>query len=107
MSAAATGSGSSDNLSDPGLDLSTLPPFLVGTAAGLNATLNSLLRQKVVQDTISIGGRWEMTRNAALKLQFDHTRIGAGSNGLMTNLQPDFQPGGKVNLVSATIDFVY
>jgi hypothetical protein len=98
---------SADNLSDPGLDLSTLPPFLVGTAAGLNATLNSLLRQKVVQDTISIGGRWEMTRNAALKLQFDHTRIGAGSNGLMTNLQPDFQPGGKVNLVSATIDFVY
>lgn len=96
-----------DNLSDPGLSLSTLPPSLVGPAAGLNAGLNALLGQQVVQSTISAGGRWELTRSAAFKLQFDHTRIGEGSPGVLTNLQPGFEPGGEVDVISATIDLVF
>jgi len=97
-----------DNLSDPGLDLSTLPAGQARQqAAGLNAALNAILGQKIIQNTVSIGGRWELTRNAALKLQFDHTRIGAGSAGVLTNLQPGFQRGGKVNVISATVDFVF
>jgi len=96
-----------DNLSDPGLNLSTLPPFLAGPAAGLNAALNSILSAKPARNTLSIGGRWELTRNAALKLQYDHTRIGAGSSGGLSNLQPGFQPSGKVNVLSATMDFVF
>ncbi len=40
------GEAKADNLSDPGLDLSTVPPSLAGTAAGLNAALNSLLEQE-------------------------------------------------------------
>ncbi len=96
-----------DNLSDPGLDLSTVPPSLVGTAAGLNATLNSLLSTKPVQTTFSVGGRWDVMSNAALKLQYDHTRIGAGSSGVLTNLQPGFQAGGSINVISATLDFVF
>jgi predicted porin len=96
-----------DNLSDPGLDLSGLPPSLVGTAIGLNAGLNELLGKKVVQKTVSVGARWEVTRNAAVKLQLDHTRIGAGSSGWFSNIQPGFQPGGSFNLFSATVDFVF
>jgi hypothetical protein len=96
-----------DNLSDPGLNLSALPPPAAGPAAGLNAALNSLLGQKIVQNTVSIGGRWDFMRNAALKLQYDHTDIGAGSRGVLTNLQPGFQSGGKVNVFSATVDFVF
>ena len=96
-----------DNLSDPGLNLSILPPPMVGPATGLNAALNGLLSQKVVQNTLSIGARWEVMRNAAVKLQYDHTDIGAGSRGVLTNLQPGFQTGGKINVVSATIDFVF
>ena len=96
-----------DNLSDPGLNLATVPPFLIGTAAGLNAALNSLLSQKIIQNTVSVGGRWEVTRSAAFKLQYDHTSIGAGSPGVLTNLQPGFQRGGKVNVISATIDWVF
>jgi opacity protein-like surface antigen len=88
-----------DNLSDPGL--------AAPGAAGLNAALNSLLSTKPLQNTLSIGGRWDLMSNAALKLQYDHTRIGAGSTGILTNLQPGFQTGGKVNVVSATIDFVF
>lgn len=96
-----------DNLSDPGLDLTTLPPPMVGPATGLNAALNELLGQKMVQSTLSIGGRWEWTRNSAFKLQWDHTDIGADSPGVLRNTQSGFQPGGKVNVFSATMDFVF
>lgn len=97
----------SDNLSDPGLDTSAMPPQQAGPAMGLNAALNAILSTKPVQDTISVGGRWDFLKNAALKLQFDHTDIGAGSNGRLDNLQPGYQPGGKVDMFSATIDFVF
>ncbi|HUW76662.1 MAG TPA: hypothetical protein VMV70_08255 [Gallionella sp.] len=101
------GEAKADNLSDPGLNLSTLPPSLAGPAAGLNAALNSLLSTKVVQNTLSIGGRWDFMTNVALKLQYDHTDIGTGSSGMLSNIQPGFQTGGKVNMFSATIDFVF
>lgn len=96
-----------DNLSDPGLTVADLPPYLAAPAAGLNAALNSLLRTKAVQNTVSIGTRWDFMRNTDLKVQFDHTRIGAGSDGGLINIQPDFQPGGTVNVFSATVDFVF
>lgn len=88
-----------DNLSDPGL--------AAPGAAGLNAALNSILSSKPVQNTISIGGRWDFMKNADFKLQFDHTDIGTGSSGVLNNIQPGFQPGGKVNVLSATVDFVF
>jgi hypothetical protein len=97
----------SDNLSDPGLPLAGLPPSLIGPALGLNAALNSLLSSKRVQNTISTGIRWDFARDVDLKLQFDHTKIGAGSSGGLVNLQPGFQPGGTLNLLSITIDFVF
>lgn len=97
----------SDNLSDPGLPLAGLPPPLIGPALGLNAALNALLSSKRVQNTVSTGVRWDFARDVDLKLQLDHTRIGAGSSGGLVNLQPGFQPGGTVNLLSITIDFVF
>jgi hypothetical protein len=92
------------NTSDPGLTVSALPP---GPAAGLNAGLNALLGSIPVQKTLSIGSRWDFAKNAALKLQFDHIRLGAGMPGTLTEVQPGFQPGGKVNVFSATLDFVF
>jgi hypothetical protein len=101
-------SADADHLSDPGLDLSTLPPFLVAPAMSLNAGLNGVLRAKAVEDTISIGARWDFAPNFDIKLQIDHIKIGAGSIGILTNIQPDFPPGGtELNVFSATIDFVY
>lgn len=96
-----------DKLSDPGLTLSTLPPFLTGPATGLNIALNSILSAKPVQNTISVGVRWDFMKNTGLKLQFDHTRIGDGSIGMLSNTQPGFQPGGRVNMLGATVDFVF
>jgi opacity protein-like surface antigen len=101
------GQAKADNLSDPGVNLSTLPPPLMGPAAGLNAVLNSLLSAKPVQNTVSVGGRWDFMSNAALKLQYDHTRIGEGSSGVLGNLQPGYRTGGKFNVISVKIDFVF
>lgn len=94
-------------LSDPGLDVSALPPSLAGSATVLNAFLNSSLSANPVQNTVSIGGRWDFAKNAALKLQVDHTRLGAGSSGVLSNIQPGFQLGGRLNVFSATVDFVF
>jgi len=96
-----------DNLSDPGLTVSSLPPFLAGSAIALNTALNSSLRAKPVQNNVSVGMRWDFIKNTDLKLQFDHTNIGPGSSGTLSNTQPGFQAGGKVNVFSATIDFVF
>jgi len=93
--------------SDPGLTVSALPPSLAGPATGLNAALNAILGAAPVQTTTSSGVRWDVFRNADLKLQYDHIRLGAGSPGVLTNLQPDFQRGGTVNLISIAIDFVF
>jgi len=95
------------NTSDPGLNLAALPPFLVGPATGLNAGLNAILGSAAVQTTISVGSRWDLMRNVDLKLQYDHTRHGAGSPGTLSNLQPGFRPGGTVDLVSVALDFVW
>jgi opacity protein-like surface antigen len=95
------------NTSDPGLNVSVLPPFLVGPAMGLNAALNAILGSIPVQSTTSAGVRWDFMKNVDLKLQYDHTRLGAGSPGLLINLQPGFRPGGTVDLFSAAIDFTW
>jgi hypothetical protein len=95
------------NLSDPGLDVSTLPPLLAEPALALNAALNSILSMNSVQTTVSLGGRWDFMTNGSFKLQFDHIRMGAGSSGVLTNTQPGFQLGGQVNILSATFDFVF
>jgi hypothetical protein len=92
---------------DPGLDASALPPYLQGPAAGLNAGLDAILATAAVQNTISIGSRWDVMKNIDLKLQYDYIDLGRGSAGSLINVQPDFQRGGTVNLFSITIDFVW
>jgi len=95
------------NTSDPGLTLSSLPPPLLGPAAALNAGLNAVLQSLPVQNTISAGVRWDFAKNVDLKLQFNRIRLGPNSAGLLINVQPNFQPGGTVNVFSATFDFVF
>ncbi|MHB1075211.1 hypothetical protein [Thiobacillus sp.] len=86
------------NTSDPGLSFDP---------AGLNPALNAILGSIPVQNTISVGGRWDFAKSFDLKLQYDRIHLGTGSPGTLSNTQPGFQPGGKVNVFSATIDFVF
>jgi hypothetical protein len=95
------------NTSDPGLNVSALPPYLAGPAIGLNAGLNAILGSIPVQKTISVGTRWDLVKNVDLKLQYDHTDLGAGSTGTLVNVQPGFRPGGTVNLASIAVDFLW
>jgi hypothetical protein len=93
--------------SDPGLAVAGLPPALAAQAAALNATLNTLLARAPEQQSLSLGVRWDFARNVALKLQFDHLDLDAGSAGILVNEQPGFRRGGAVSLFSATLDFVF
>lgn len=93
--------------SSAGVDASTLPPYLGGAAAALNAGLDQVLQQRPVQRTQGAGVRWDFASNLDLKLQIDHTRLGPESPGTLVNVQPGFRFGGTVNLFSAAIDFVY
>jgi hypothetical protein len=95
------------NTSDPGLNVPALPPYLAGPATGLNAALNALLATNAVQNTISAGSRWDVMKSVDLKLQFDHIDLRANSDGTLINIQPGFRPGGSLNLLSITIDFVW
>jgi len=96
-----------DPQKDPGLDPANYPPQLTPTVLGLNAALQQTLALTPVQSTSSIGLRWDLRDSAAIKLQYDHTRLGEGSVGGLINPQPGFEPGGDFGLVSITFDFVF
>lgn len=96
-----------DNLSDPGLTVSALPPQLQAPGSTLNMALNSVLSTKPVQTTVSVGARWDFRKDTDLKLQIDRTFVGSGSNGASINVQPGFQQGGNLSVISATMDFVF
>lgn len=93
--------------SDPGLSLAGLPAPVAQQAAVLNAVLNQQLGAVPVQDTVSVGLRWDFWRSAALKLQFDRISLGANSRGTFGRATPDFKPGGKVQVYSAAVDFLF
>jgi hypothetical protein len=95
------------NTSDPGLNAAAFPTYLASTVAGLDAALNTILGTLGVQNTTSVGSRWDVVKNVDLKLQYDHINLGAGSAGTLINVQPDFQRGGSLNLISIAVDFVW
>ena len=96
-----------DMTADPGLTLSSLPPELAGPATELNAALNDILGGAAAQETITLGLRWDFMRNVAFKMQYEFIDRDDGSPGTFGNLQPGFKPGGKADLFSASINFVF
>lgn len=93
--------------SSAGLTTSALPPALAGAGADLNGTLNTLLASSGGQQTLSVGVRWDFTKNMDAKLQYDHTSLDDATTGPLINLQPGYQPGGSFNLLSLAVDFVF
>jgi hypothetical protein len=75
--------------------------------ASLNAGLNQLLASRPVQYTSSMGVRWDFMKNFDLKVQLERINLGAGSVGTLINIQPGFQPGGIVYVISTAVDFVF
>jgi predicted porin len=96
------------NRSDPGLSAAAFPTYLGGAVTSLDAGLNTLLATTLaVQNTISAGTRWDFMKNVDVKVQYDHTRLGAGSTGLLGDVQPGLRPGSTFNLFSVVVDFVF
>lgn len=90
------------------LDVSTLPPSLAILANSLNETLLSVqATSSPVQDSLSVGLRWEVSRQVAFSAQVDHSNMKSGSTGNLSNLQPGYKPGGSLNLISASLSFVF
>lgn len=72
--------------------------------AGLMSTVKSIAYN---QDTVSVGARWDLARNLSLKGQYDRMSLGDNGSGSLTNVQPGFVPGGKVDVFTVSLDFVF
>jgi hypothetical protein len=69
--------------------------------------LNGLLRTIAIQQTGSIGVRWDFMPNRAVKLQYDRVSPQDGSSGTLINVQPGFESGHPIHVLSAALDFVF
>ncbi len=90
-----------------GFPFTTTSTALAAGAAQLDAALNDGLSGAPDQKTYSIGIRWDFAKNAAFKLQYDHSDIGSGSPGTLDHGTDRFRPGGRFDVWSATVDFVF
>jgi len=89
-----------------GYRIKNLTPYL--TYSRLTALSNPGLGfPPAGQQNVSAGVRWDFYKNFDLKLQYEHINLDAGSSGTLINLQPGFQPGGRVNVFSVAVDFVF
>lgn len=93
--------------SSPGLSLEGLPPELAGAGAQLNAGLDMFLNATPVQQSVTLGGRWDFTPGVALKAQVDFVDMLEDSPGTFVNQQPGFEPGGSAQLFSVATVFVF
>ncbi|HEX2603833.1 MAG TPA: hypothetical protein VHL60_04105, partial [Oxalicibacterium sp.] len=86
---------------------SGITAFTNAQSTALNSHLNEQLSGAPIQKTISVGVRWDFMRNAALKVQYDHSRLGDGSPGTLDHQTAGFVPGGSFSVFSTTVDFVF
>jgi hypothetical protein len=92
---------------DAGLPLAGLPPAYAGAAAQLDAGLGMLLAAIPQQSSDSIGLRWDVAGNAALKMQYDRVTPHDGSRGSLINTTPAFRSEQPSQVTSVALSFVY
>jgi hypothetical protein len=90
-----------------GIPLTGLPPQLRGIGGVINGIVTGLANRNSTQHTLSLGLRWDVVSNFALKAQFDHVDLGAGSGGLLRNEEPDLNLGSSVNVIGVAVDYVF
>ena len=67
----------------------------------------ALLSNNNSRHSYTVGVRWDVHDNVALKFQGSRIENHAGSFGGLGNVQPGFEPGRGYNLISASVDFVF
>lgn len=87
------------------------PGFGAAVVGGVQGILNT---QKISQRTTSVGVRWDVVRNVALKAQYDRVSKPANSNGLFLVADPatasaqSFLANKKdINVFTVSMDFVF
>jgi predicted porin len=79
--------------------------FLSGFAAP-TATAIQLANRS--QSTVSVGTRWDFTRKADLKIQYDRVKLGDNSNGYLINVPPGVTlNGSSFDVITVVVDFVF
>lgn len=92
------------------IDTTGMPaPLATGAdqlAAGVNASLAGFIS---AQTSYSVGLRWDFSRSADLKIQYDRLTLEDDTVGRLGNVAPGFAPqdGDHVDVFSAAIDFVF
>jgi hypothetical protein len=61
----------------------------------------------IEQDSSTLGLRWDFAKQWDLKAQLDHIIRHDSNNAFFNNQQPGFAPAGKLNVFSATVNFVF
>ncbi|WEF35090.1 hypothetical protein [Pseudoduganella chitinolytica] len=90
-----------------GIATAGLPPAAAALAAQANDILNGFLREVPDQGGVSLGLRWDVAPNYAVKLQFDAAKPRNGSVGSLVNVQPGFRSDRAFHVFSASVDFVF
>jgi len=68
-------------------------------------TLNIINATRIEQSTLSVGARWDFSRQAALKLQWDRTNVQPSGFGLWWRAPGS--PTSRIDLLTATLDFMF
>lgn len=93
---------------EAGITSVTGDPTTDGAAATLTGAINTSLNGfNGSQNAASVGVRWDVMRNTAIKAQYDHIKLGSGSSGRFANALASFPKGGSVDLLSVSLDFVF
>ena len=62
----------------------------------------------ILQNTVSMGVRWDFMKNTDVKLQYDLVKLGDNSNGYLANVPANvILYGTSFHVVSAVLDFVF
>lgn len=94
--------------SDPGIATRSTNPVVAGTVAVLSSAVNSQVMADRSQKTFSLGVRYDVMNNVAIKAQVDQVRMtGPEHYGLSAVTLPDKEFDGKVNLFNLSVDFVF
>jgi hypothetical protein len=82
-------------------------PTATQQLAVLHGTVDAVLQtQNFTENTVSLGSRWDFTRNFAAKFEVEQIKTGPGATGLFKSPQPGFA-GSTVNVYSVSVDFVF
>ena len=93
---------------EAGITSVTGDPTTDGAASALTGAINTSLNAfNGSQNSTSVGVRWDVMRNTAIKAQYDHVKLGSGSTGRFAIALTTFPKGGSVDLLSLSLDFVF